>query len=128
MSAFDLLDNPFAMVGVSVNADRTRIGEAIDDALFDDDSPVRQRQLDNARQSLFAPRPRLEAEIGFLLGSDDETVAEVLTALRRHEAARSADNLAGIDRVNYLAHRCANENSLARLIHQGVPEGLAGVA
>jgi len=102
------------MVGVSVNADRTRIGEAIDDALFDDDSPVRQRQLDNARQSLFAPRPRLEAEIGFLLGSDDETVAEVLTALRRHEAARSADNLAGIDRVNYLAHRCANENSLAK--------------
>ena len=58
MSKYDLLANPFAVVGVSVGANRASIGETIDDALFEDDSPARQRELDNARQSLFAPRAR----------------------------------------------------------------------
>lgn len=114
LSTFDLLANPFAVVGVSIDASRARIGETIDDALFEDDSPTRQRELDNARQALFAPRARLEAEIGFLPGSDDETVAEVLTSLRKGKSAQSADSLTGIDRVNYLAHRCAVGDAAAK--------------
>lgn len=114
MSKYDLLANPFAVVGVSVGANRASIGETIDDALFEDDSPARQRELDNARQSLFAPRARLEAEIGFLPSSDAETVAEVLASLRKEKSAQSADSLTGIDRVNYLAHRCAAGDAAAK--------------
>lgn len=107
MSTFNLMANPFAVIGVSIRATRAEIDSAIDDALFDDDSSVRQRALDNARQSLFAPQARLQAEIGFLPGSDDETIADVVASLQSGKPTQNVDNLVGIDRANYLAHRCA---------------------
>lgn len=114
MSGFDLLDNPFAVIGVSLRATRAQINNAIEDALFADDSPVRQRELDNARQALFSPRLRLEAEVGFLSSSDEKAIEDVLISLRRGKTTQSADNLIGFDRANYLAHRCATGKSDAR--------------
>lgn len=114
MSGFDLLANPFAVIGVSLRATRAQISDAIEDALFADDSSVRQRELDNARQALFSPRTRLEAEIGFFSRIDGEAVGEVLVSLRRGKAAQAADILADFDRANYLAHRCSAGNGEAR--------------
>ena len=114
LSAYDLLANPFAVIGVSMRATRAKISDTIEDALFANDTPFRQRELDNARQALVTPRARLEAEIGFLPASDDETVVEVLASLRNGKPAQSADLLTGFDRVNYLAHRCGAGNAEAK--------------
>ena len=114
LSGFDLLANPFALIGVSLRATRAQINDALEDALFADDSPIHQRELDNARQALFSPRTRLEAEFAFLCDCDEEALTEILASLRGGEAAQGADSLAGLDRANYLAHRCVAGNGEAR--------------
>lgn len=104
---FDLLSNPFAILGVSVSASRAEIDAAIDDALFDDDSAGHEQALERARQVIGTPRTRLAAELAFLPGADAQATHAVLETLRRGADSDLAGDLGGLDRANILAHRCA---------------------
>src|SRR5687767_6464699 len=79
-SAFDLLSNPFALVGVKMTADAREIEDAFGDAVADEVAP--EQDLQRARQVLMTPRIRLEAEVSYLLDVDSGTVQEVLRTLK----------------------------------------------
>jgi peptidoglycan hydrolase-like protein with peptidoglycan-binding domain len=106
-SAFDLLSNPFALLGVKMTADAREIEDAFGDAVADEVAP--EQDLQRARQVLMTPRIRLEAEVSFLLDVDPGTVQEVLKTLKSSVLAPDAEaalstKLHSLPRSNFLAH------------------------
>ncbi|WP_414475829.1 peptidoglycan-binding protein [Microvirga sp. M2] len=106
-SAFDLLSNPFALLGVKMTADAREIEDAFGDAVADEVAP--EQDLQRARQVLMTPRIRLEAEVSYLLDVDLGTVQEVLRMLKSpglasDAAATLSTKLHSLPRSNFLAH------------------------
>ena len=79
----DLLANPFAVLGVSTREDRDAIARALDERLRDPDAD--EGSLHRAQQSLMAPRPRLQAEISWLIGLAPSRVRAIMAALQHDD-------------------------------------------
>lgn len=98
-------DNPFAVLGVCVAADRAAIARAHEDAVLDgryDSEAV----LDRARQDIMTPRTRLEAELGFFPALGQEDADRLLADLREQGRSDLAQAFTGLDRANYMALHC----------------------
>lgn len=70
---FSLLENPFAILGAGPKATREHVAERAQE--------IATQEASAASRSLITPRTRVEAEVGFLPGADEETVQRVLRAL-----------------------------------------------
>lgn len=118
MTAPQLTDNPFAILGVSPRSRRSEINDAHQDALLDAETAEDERKLDMARQALFTPRDRISAELSYLLGMRPSDARAVLNFQSSAEFERAADNADGIARTNLLAEatRLATTAAEARQI------------
>ena len=104
MGGFDLLANPFALLGVSIRDDRDAIAHALTVRLSDPDAD--ESLLHAAQQALMAPRPRLQAETCWLPGLAPSCTQAVLTALRRGDRTTLMAELeenSGLVRANLAA-------------------------
>lgn len=70
---FSLLQNAFATLGVGPRATREHVAERAHE--------IATPEAAAASRSLITPRTRIEAEVGFLPGADEETAQKVLRAL-----------------------------------------------
>jgi hypothetical protein len=66
VSSFDLRTSPFYALGVSPRDDRTTIEDAKETAISD--GRLSETEALRLQQLLMAPRPRLDAELAWLLG------------------------------------------------------------
>ena len=104
MDSCDLLANPFAVLGVSTREDRDAIARALDERLRDPDAD--ESSLHRAQQSLMAPRPRLQAEISWLIGLAPSRVRAIVAALRhddREALTSELQSTAGLVSANLAA-------------------------
>jgi len=106
-AAFDLLSNPFAILGVKMTADAREIEDAFGDAVADE--VASEQDLQRARQVLLTPRIRLEAEVSYLLDVDPGTAQDVLSKLKSPSlpsdaATTLSARLHSLPRSNFLAH------------------------
>ena len=104
---FDLLSNPFSMLGVSPRTPQSVLLAMLEPA----DAA--------AMRALSVPRSRLAAEVGFLPGTAPAAASDVLAALRRGDRPNLA-LLPQAAKANVLAHLCA-----ARLATHDDQEALA---
>lgn len=103
MSSFDLRTSPFYILGVSPRDDRTTIEDAKETAISD--GRLSETEALRLQQTLMAPRPRLGAELGWLLGVAPNRARKLVA-----EPSLSADEAAGLPALaaaNIAAHRCA---------------------
>ncbi len=104
MVSFDLLANPFAVLGVSTRDDQDTIAHALNVRLSEADAD--ETLLHSAQQTLMAPRPRLEAETSWLPGLAPSRAQAILSALRRGDRAALISELettSGLVRANLAA-------------------------
>lgn len=104
MTGIDLRQSPFYVLGVSPRANRAALSEAFETAL---DSPEsNEATLTKAHQALMAPKPRLQAEVSWLIG----VAPNRARALLDREVAPSAGELAALPPLagaNLAAHWCS---------------------
>jgi|SRR6516162_5356158 hypothetical protein len=103
MSPFDLRTSPFYVLGVSPRDDRAAIEDAKETAISD--GRLSETEALRLQQLLMAPKPRLEAELAWLLGvapnRGRKLIGEVSTT------AGDAASLPPLAAANIAAHRCA---------------------
>ncbi|WP_303713897.1 hypothetical protein [Brevundimonas naejangsanensis] len=75
-----LTDNAFARLRVSARARLSKIEEAFEDAVID--APEAEGDLLKVKQALSSPKPRLEAEIRWLIDLSPKKADEVLSLLQ----------------------------------------------
>ena len=77
---FNILKNPFVLLGLPPTAKPTAIKEAYEDAIEDgvDDADVLMR----AQQTLLTPRLRIEAEVGGFSDVDPGLAAQIVSDIR----------------------------------------------
>lgn len=92
--AFDLLSNPFSLLGVSPRTPQSTLLAMLEPA----DAA--------AMRAISVPRSRLAAEVGFLPGVAPAAASDVLAALRRGDRPDLAP-LPQAAKANVLAHLCA---------------------
>jgi hypothetical protein len=103
MSPFDLRTSPFYVLGVSPRDDRTTIEDAKEAAISD--GRLSETEALRLQQLLMAPRPRLGAELAWLLGVAPNRARKLID-----EVAVTVDEAAGLPLLaaaNIAAHRCA---------------------
>jgi peptidoglycan hydrolase-like protein with peptidoglycan-binding domain len=105
-STFDLLSQPFYLLGVSPAAKIEELSEALEDRLSE--GQASQSDLLSARQIAANPKKRLKAELASLLDTPEGAANEVIQRLRqktRSEALKfDADRLSPLSRANLYAH------------------------
>ena len=79
MANFDLLSNPFAVLGITPRDDASAITIAYEDAL--DEAKLDEHELLSAQQSLMASRPRLAAELSWLTGVAPRVAANICSKI-----------------------------------------------
>jgi tetratricopeptide (TPR) repeat protein len=119
---FNILKNPFVLLGLPPNAAPAAIKEAYEDAIEDevDDADVLMR----AQQTLLTPRLRIEAEVGAFLDIDPRLSAQIIADIRSgvpiEEIGKRLGKLHSLPRSNVIAHygsaRSLELNSLCDLI------------
>jgi tetratricopeptide (TPR) repeat protein len=119
---FNILTNPFVLLGLSPTAKPAAIKEAYEDAVEDgvEDAHVLQR----AQQTLLTPRLRIEAEVGGFLDVDPGLAAQIVSDIRSGtpigEIGERLTKLHSLPRSNVIAHygsaRSAGLDDLCRLI------------
>lgn len=77
---FPLLDNPFVLLNVPIDASREDVASGFDDAIADDIAA--DTKLREARRRLLAPLSRIEATLGFLPDATHEQRRGAIGALR----------------------------------------------
>jgi hypothetical protein len=96
LKSFDLLENPFSVLGIEPSASLEKITDAFDDALADGTAP--ESDLAAAREALVSPRRRTAAELSFLLDTNPREVVTICAALKQRSSpadlVRVADRLA----------------------------------
>jgi peptidoglycan hydrolase-like protein with peptidoglycan-binding domain len=112
-STFDILRNPFILLGIAPSVSVSEIAEAYDDAIAD--ANQLQADLAAARQAILSPPLRLAAEVSCLLDMPKQDWRSVLTALKSSQslpALRKAfAKVAPLSRANLLAHLSAHAAS-----------------
>jgi tetratricopeptide (TPR) repeat protein len=119
---FNILTNPFVLLGLSPTAKPAAIKEAYEDAVEDgvEDADVLQR----AQQTLLTPRLRIEAEVGGFLDVDPGLAAQIVSDIRSGtpigEIGERLTKLHSLPRSNVIAHygsaRSAGLDDLCGLI------------
>jgi peptidoglycan hydrolase-like protein with peptidoglycan-binding domain len=116
--SFDLLDNPFSVLGIEPTAALEKIADAFDDAIAD--QAASEAELSAAREALVNPRQRTSAELSFLLDTPPREVAAIYAALKQNSSladlVRIADRLAPLSQANLLTHIAAQRPSTADLL------------
>jgi len=116
--SFDLLENPFSVLGIEPTASLEKIADAFDDALTDRTAP--ESDLAAAREALVSPRQRTAAELSFLLDTNPREVAAIFAALKQRSSpadlVRVADRLAPLSKANLLAHVSSQQPANADLL------------
>ena len=103
---FNILKNPFVLLGLPPTAKPTAIKEAYEDAIEDgvDDVDVLMR----AQQTLLTPRLRIEAEVGGFLDVHPSLAAEIVSNIRSgipiEEVGERLEKLHSLPRSNVIAH------------------------
>src|SRR5215472_14966059 len=103
MSPFDLRASPFYVLGVSPRDDRTTIEDAKETAISD--GRLSETEALRLQQLLMAPRPRLGAELAWLLGVAPNRARKLID-----EGSTTFEEAAGLPPLaaaNITAHRCA---------------------
>ena len=103
MSPFDLRTSPFYVLGVSPRDDRTTIEDAKETAISD--GRLSETEALRLQQLLMAPRPRLGAELAWLLGVAPNRARKLIG-----EGSTTVEDTAGLPPLaaaNIAAHRCA---------------------
>lgn len=104
--AFDLRQNPFAVLEVSPRATRAEVNDAFRDRQLDMETPEQERRLDLARQALFTPRERLAAELSWLLELPASHTQGLLAWLDGRQKGQVPANIDGLAAANLAAHCC----------------------
>ena len=103
MSPLDLRTSPFYVLGVSPRDDRTTIEDAKETAISD--GRLSETEALRLQQLLMAPRPRLGAELAWLLGVAPNRARKLID-----EVSPTVEDAAGLPQLaaaNMAAHRCA---------------------
>ncbi|WP_259223157.1 tetratricopeptide repeat protein [Bradyrhizobium japonicum] len=103
---FNLLKNPFVLLGLPPDAKPAAVKEAYEDAVEDEaDEPD---VLMRAQQTLLTPRLRIEAEIGGFLDVDPKLATQIVSDIRNGrplgEIKESLKQLHSLPRSNVIAH------------------------
>jgi hypothetical protein len=118
IKSFDLLDNPFSVLGIEPTASLEKIAEAFDDAITD--RTASESDLAAAREALVSPRQRTAAELSFLLDTHPREVAAIYAALKQNlslaDLVRVADRLAPLSKANLLGHIASQQSANADLL------------
>ena len=105
-SSFDLLRNPFVLLGLDLFASARRVAEAFEDAVAD--GHASEPELVAARQAILIPTFRLKAEVGALADTPSSEWRSILIALKSSQNASSLRqafaNVAPLSRSNLIAH------------------------
>jgi hypothetical protein len=105
-SCFNILDNPFVLLGVEPSASFKEISDAFDDAIAD--NPALESDLTNAKQTLLNPRFRTEAELSTLIdtpvGERRSIISRLRSDLDKNDLREVASRLAPLSSCNLLAH------------------------
>ena len=110
MSSFDLRTSPFYALGVSPRDDRTTIEDAKETAISD--GRLSETEALRLQQLLMAPRPRLDAELAWLLGVAPNRARKLIG-----EGSTTVEDTVGLPPLaaaNIAAHRCAQNLPLAQ--------------
>ena len=108
-ASFNILDNPFVLLGVEPSASNREVLDALDDAVVDD--PSLEAELTNAKQTLLNPKLRTEAELSTLIdtpvGESRSIIARLRSDLGKSDLRQVASRLAPVSCCNLLAHLSA---------------------
>lgn len=117
-NSFDLLKNPFSVLGIEPTASPEKISDSFDDAIAD--RTAAESDLTAAREILIDPRHRTTAEISFLLDTPVGQAVEILAVLKNNASPADlvglADHLAPLSKANLLAHIASKQQSDADLL------------
>jgi tetratricopeptide (TPR) repeat protein len=103
---FNILKNPFVLLGLPLTAKPASIKEAYEDAIEDevDDADLLMR----AQQTLLTPRLRIEAEVGGFLDVDPNLATQIVSDIRTGTPIREIrewlPKLHSLPRSNVIAH------------------------
>jgi tetratricopeptide (TPR) repeat protein len=103
---FNILKNPFVLLGLPPTAAPTMVQEAYEDAVEDEveDADVLLR----ARQTLLTPRLRIEAEVGGFVDVDPRLAAQIISEIRSgvpfDGIGEQLKRLHSLPRSNVIAH------------------------
>jgi hypothetical protein len=103
MPAFDLRMSPFSALGVSPRDDRATIEDAKETAISD--GRLSETEALRLQQLLMAPRPRLGAELAWLLGVAPNRARKLIDEVST--SVGDVAGLPGLTAANIAAHRCA---------------------
>lgn len=100
---FELLQNPFVVLGVTPRSTKADINEAFEDALLDADGVKDERSLNLARQAIFTPNERVAAELGYLLELRPSEARKALKSTSFEKWVGVAQSAQGVARANAFA-------------------------
>lgn len=114
----DLLRNPFAVLGVTVQDTPAAIRRLVETTLQGGGLPEVEARA--AELALLGPETRLEAEVSWLLGRSAPRVAAILASLRKPPSTKERlallASIDGVARANLAAHACAVERGGVSLV------------
>ena len=109
-AAFDLTQNPFHLLNLSIRAGREEVAEAHEEALADGQTD--EDELIRAQQFVSTPRTRIEAELSWFPGIPPSQAREILSKLEQSnlDAHGTLERLQGLDKANLAADLCARSS------------------
>jgi hypothetical protein len=103
MQRFDLKDSPFYLLDVSPRSDRGSLAAAVDKAL--DSGELDETTVNRAQQLLMATKPRLAAEVAWLLGVAPARIRLLVESADVPSGALA--ELPPLAGTNLAAHKCS---------------------
>lgn len=117
-AAFDLTQNPFHLLDLSIRAGREEVVEAHEEALAD--GRADEGVLIRAQQAVLTPRTRIEAELSWFPGIPPSQAREILSKLERSnlaDAHGTLERLQGLDKANLAAHLCTRSGGETKYVN-----------
>lgn len=109
---FNLLLNPFVLLGIAPTATAPDVNRAYEDAV--EHGTIEADALRRAQHVLLAPRLRIDAEVGGLLDVASPLVTQLITQLRTDTNRKSVDELIAqlpaLPKTNVLTHLAARSS------------------
>ncbi len=136
MNIFDIGDNPFHILDVSIGDTREEIANAYENALIDGQHD--EQVLLQAHQALVAPKTRLQAELSWLPGVPPSRARSIVDQIKKSadisEIVKTTRELSGLAAANVFVTLCGKfqgEEALIRGLiasYDGVSKELAILA